>query len=124
MKKIISLKEMLIVLISVVLVTVCGSAFAADLVLGNNNNTPSEITGNEYENAQNVAEDKNAVPNTTANNTAEINSFNNNVRTYNNNNTKDLPQTGIEDYNIGILIVICVASAIFAYKKINDYKNV
>ena len=62
MKKIIGLKEMLIILTSIVLVTICGSAFAADLVLGNNN-TPSEITGNEYENAQNVAEDKNAVPN-------------------------------------------------------------
>ncbi len=123
MKKIISLKEMLIVLTSVVLVTVCGSAFAAELVLGNDN-TPSEITGNEYENAQNVTEDTNAVPNTAVNNATGNNSSNNDIRTYNNNSTKDLPQTGIEDYNIGILIVICVASAIFAYKKINDYKNV
>ena len=39
-------------------------------------------------------------------------------------NETEIPQTGIEDYNVGILLIICVASAIFAYKKINDYKNV
>ena len=52
----------------------------------------------------------------------------NNAKTYNTNsntnNKSGLPQTGIEDYNIGILLIIGVGSAIFAYKKIQDYKNV
>ena len=113
MKKIINVKETLIILISVVLITISTSVFAIDSVLGNNGAT--QITGNEYDNAQNATVDNN---NTTGN-------TNNNVKNNNtNNNSTNLPQTGIEDYNIGILLVICIASAIFAYKKITDYKNI
>lgn len=116
MKKVISLKEIMIILISVVLLTISTTALATDLVLGNTTDDPSQITGNEYDNAQTPEIDNNA----TTNNTTTTN----NTRTYNTNNTSDLPQTGIEDYNVGILLVICVASAIYAYKKVRDYKNI
>lgn len=141
MKKIINIKEIMIILISVLVITFSTTAFASDLVLGNNSATT--ITGNEYDNAQTVPEDNNTVNNTINNNTNNTNNSvnnntnntnnnvnnntnNNTAKTYNTNNSNntDLPQTGIEDYNIGILLVICIASAIFAYKKITDYKNI
>ena len=40
------------------------------------------------------------------------------------NNSSELPQTGIEDYNIGILLIICTISAIYAYNKVKQYKNI
>lgn len=120
MKKLINLKEVMIILLSVILIAISTKALATDpLVLGDNTST---ISGNEYQNAQTVPNDNNTTNNTNIN-TSTNNSVNN-VKTYNTNNTSDLPQTGIEDYNIGILLIICIASAIFAYKKIKDYKNI
>lgn len=127
MKKLINLKEVMIILLSVTLIAISTTAFAIDpnLVLGDNTST---ISGSEYDNAQTVPTDNNTTNNTNNNTTNNINTSTNNsvnnVKTYNTNNTSDLPQTGIEDYNIGILLIICVASAIFAYKKVNDYKNI
>lgn len=134
MKKVINIKEIITILISVVLITVLATTVnATGLVLGDNNTTT--ITGNEYDNAQTVPEDKNTTNNTTnniidTNNTTNTNTNNNsntntnNTKVYNTNNTTDLPQTGIEDYNVGILLIICVASAIYAYRKINDYRSI
>ena len=122
MKKVISFKEIMIMLVSVVFITVSTSVYATGgLVLGDNN-TPT-ISQNEYENAQPVPEDNNTA-NNTANNATDNTANRANTYNANNNNNSNLPQTGIQDYNIGILIIICIASAIFAYKKINDYKNV
>ena len=134
MKKVINVKEIMIILISVILITLSTTVFATDLVFGNNNNATT-ITGNEYENAQIVPTDNNTVTNNTTNNTTNTtnnsvnnstnNKTNNTTKTYNTNNSNtNLPQTGIEDYNVGILLVICIASAIYAYKKITDYKNI
>lgn len=105
MKKVISL-----ILISVMLIAVSTTIFASESVLGDNNNNSNDnetttITGNEYQNAQNNTE------NTNTNNNA-------------NKNNTSLPQTGIEDYGTGILLVICLASTVFAYKKVSDYRNI
>lgn len=125
MKKIINIKEIMIILISVMLITVTTTAFASDLVLGgSNDNDATTLTGNEYENAQTVPEDDtNIVGNNSVNNN-NTNTNTNTAKKYNTTNTTDLPQTGIEDYNVGILLVICIVSAIYAYKKITDYKNI
>lgn len=130
MKKVISVKEILIILISVVLITISTSVLATDLVLGGDNNT-TPITGDEYNNAQVVPQDNNTTNGNensnvnTTNNTVNNTTNNNTAKKYNtNNNNTNLPQTGIEDYNVGILLVICIASAIFAYKKITDYNNI
>ena len=128
MKRVKNVKEIMIILISVVLITILStSVFATDLVLGDNQATT--LTGNEYDNAQTVPTDNTAtdnIINTTDTNVANTDNTANTVKTYNTTNTSedDLPQTGIEDYNIGILLIIFIASAIFAYKKINDYKNI
>lgn len=129
MKKVISAKKIMIILIliSLLLLIISTDVFGSEpnLVLGENNNS-EEITQDEYEDAQ-TPEVDNDVSNNLINNSTDnnLNSNVNNTKVYNtNNNTTDLPQTGIEDYNIGVLLIICVASAIFAYRKINDYKNI
>ena len=134
MKKVINLREIMIILISVVLITVFSTTvFATDLVLGDGTENATVIPGNEYENAQTPTVEENNTTtdisnNITNNNTNTNNTTNNTVNKVTKYNTsdddEDLPQTGIEDYNVGILLIICVASAIFAYKKINDYKNI
>ena len=131
MKKVINLKEIMIILISVtVIMMLATNVFATGLIIDSNTTT---IDNKEYENAQIVQTDNNTANNTTnniVNNSVNNNvnksnnSTNNTVKKYNTNNTSDLPQTGIEDYNIGILLIICVASTIFAYKKVSDYRNI
>ena len=75
-------------------------------VLGDDE-TPT-ISGDEYNSAQNGT--KNNIVNT-----------NNKVNVSNNS---ALPQTGIEDSGMGILLIVSVAFAIFAYKKVSDYRNI
>ncbi len=59
-------------------------------------------------------------------NTNTNNNTNNNASIYNTNNTNtNLPATGITDaVPVAMLIVIAIISALYAYKKINDYKNI
>lgn len=104
MKKLVSL-----IIISIMLITMSTMVWADESVLGDNNNNPTPITPDEYENAQ--------VQNNSTNNLI------NNTNT-NNNSSDKLPQTGIEDSGVGVLMIICVASAIFAYKKVSDYRNI
>ena len=112
MKKIINVKEIMMIIISIILIVISTEVFATG--------TGYTLGKNEYENAQ-TPEVENTNNNT--NNSVNNSTNNKNTKVYN-TNSSDLPQTGIEDYNIGILLIICVASAIFAYKKVNDYKNI
>ena len=130
MKKIINVKEITIILISLIIVAVSTNAYATSgLVFGDTeveNDETTTVTGDEYENAQlmdeeKVEEEKKPTTETGNNNT---NNKVNNTKVYNTNNSTNLPQTGIEDYNIGILLIICTASAIFTYRKISEYRNI
>lgn len=136
MKKLVSVKEIMIILISLLLIILSTEVFAAqtdlNLVLVGQDNGAQTVSPDDYADAQTpeVENKANNTPTTPANNTVN-NSINNktnntvnNTKVYNTNKTTDLPQTGIEDYNIGILLIICIASAIFAYRKINEYKNI
>ena len=100
MKKVLSL-----ILVSIILITMATTVFAD--VLGDDE--PTVIPGNKYNSAQD----------STKNNTV----VNNNKVNVSNNNSA-LPQTGIEDSGMGILLIVCVACAIFAYKKVSDYRNI
>ena len=94
MKKVISL-----ILVSMMLIVFSANVYAAGVLDGDDNTTT--ITENEYENAQ---------QNSTQNNTK--------------NNETTLPQTGVENFGLGILLIVCAGSAIFAYKKVSDYKGI
>ena len=61
----------------------------------------------------------------TANTANTLNTLNtvNTANTSNYTNT-NLPQTGANDYAMVLIIGIFAVSAVYAYKKINDYKNI
>ena len=41
-----------------------------------------------------------------------------------NNNTANLPKTGTNDYAMVLVIGVFAISAVYAYKKVRDYKNI
>ncbi len=80
------------------------------------NNNVTDITGN------------NTTKNNTTNNTTANNSSNNSVLKTNNTsnyNNSSLPKTGIEDSIPGVVLVVILGiSAVYAYNKIQYYKNI
>ena len=119
MKKSLYVKIILGMLIVFMIFTIKGS-FAADNVInltdtleGTSNSTKNNTTNNTVNNTT-----SNKITNT-ANNTV--------LRTNNTSNYSNstLPKTGIEDsLPAVILVVIFAISATYAYKKIQDYKNI
>lgn len=94
----------------------------ANLVQATNNvltvNPPNEYNGQQ---AGNNAEGNNAVGNNTPVNNAQAN----NTLLANNSANNTLPQTGVtEDTTLFVFITICVVSAIYAFIKIKNYKNI
>ena len=135
MKKVVSFKFLLIGLLSIIIIGVTTSSFATDSVLesGNNTSTPTAISASEYQNASVIPTDNNTVntttgtsSSTTSTTTSTGTSTNSVYNTIDEDNTnKDtIPQTGIEDGYVGILLIVFVAASIFAYKKMKDYKNI
>lgn len=134
MKKVVSLKSLMIGILSLVIISVTTSAFATDSVLETgDNSTTTEVSSADLNQAQTIPTDTSY---STTDNSSVISSGDNTTTTSNGVNTSsayntvdeededNLPQTGIEDYNIGILLIICVAASIYTYKKMRDYKNV
>ena len=77
----------------------------------NNANTSTDVPGNETQ----LLANNNNTANTNSNRT-------NNSSIYNNTS---LPKTGLADsVPVVLLVVVFGVSAIYAYKKINDYKNI
>lgn len=120
MKKSILIKVFSILLISMMVMMFNTNVFAANNTNGfddltntlNKNNTNSNNTNvnNTNTNRTNT--------NTNANNTNK----NNNSSIYNNTN---LPKTGIEDsIPVAMLVVVFGISAVYAYKKIKEYRNI
>lgn len=104
-------KTITMILVGVILMSLATNVFAidpSDLI-----NNATQISPDDYNNAQSNPENKN-----------NTNTNNNVANTNNNTNNSSLPQTGIEDSGMGMLLIICVASAIFAYRKISDYRNI
>lgn len=108
-------KVMLIMLIAVLALFVLQSIVSAtplNITSALNNTTESNATGSNSQQSTNTA-------NNTTNNTTNNTSTNNVI-----NNTETLPQTGLtEDITIMFFIVLCVASAVFAYVKIRKYNE-
>lgn len=86
-----------------------------------------DLTTNEQPNNTTVTPANETVANNVVNNTTN-NTVNNTVNNTNKNssyNNTNLPKTGVEDaIPVAILVVVCGISAVYAYKKINDYKNI
>ena len=122
MKKVSLIKGFLVILLSVVLIGTTGVFAADELDFDLDDNTSSNTSNTS--NSSNTANNTNTNKNNTNTNSNKSNTNTNNTNTYNNTNT-NLPKTGIEDsIPTAVLIVIFAISAVYAYKKISDYKNV
>lgn len=135
MKKVLNVKKIAIFL-SLIILGVSSTVFATDSVLITETNSASVLdSGNDLNNAQTIPVDSNYTVEDNSSvvevgNSAETDnevSISNGLNEQNvntENETSGLPQTGIEDYNIGILLVIFVAASIYTFKKLKEYKNV
>lgn len=113
-------------IISLIVVAMANQVFADNVTdltnaLGNSSSSSNSSSTN------NITSNT-ALNNTTRNNTVNNTIKNNSVLTTNNTssyNNTSLPKTGIED-NIPatILLVVFGVSAVYAYKKIQDYRNI
>ena len=134
-------KRLVIVMLSLVLVAVCStSVFATDddlfLSVNSTGNTASNATSDNSTtnntatnntNTNNTTNSSLTANNTTTNNTvrntATNNTTNNTSKT--NNNVNTLAKTGLSDTNgiVALIVIVCGVSAIYSYKKVNDYKK-
>ena len=124
MKKTNLVKVVSILLVSLMVILFSTNVFAA------NYDDFKELDGNAALLTNNATENKSG-KNTNANknennananaNNANKNNNTNNSRIYNNT---DLPKTGVESsIPVVVLVAIFGISAVYAYKKIDDYKN-
>lgn len=127
MKKTNLVKVVSILLVSLMVILFSTNVFAAE----NNDTSFQDLTGtlgNSTENNTN----KNTNSNTNSNNANKNTNNTNNANANKNNNTNnssiynntDLPKTGVESsIPVVVLVAIFGISAVYAYKKIDDYKN-
>ncbi len=111
------------VLIALILMVIvpCTQATGNELlvIVNNQENQLNIIENNEQNNT--INNEVNNEQNNTINN--EVNNTQNTTDTQA-NNEEGMPQTGVtEDTTLFIFIAICIASAIYAYAKIKNYKN-
>ena len=115
--------------VKIVLIILTGVMLVAMGMCGSNTVAAADSNGTNYSDLGAVL---NGTNNTTTNNTASNTSTNtlntsaltNTINTATTNNTTTLPKTGIENSTPVIsLMTIFAISAIYAYKKIREYKN-
>jgi len=115
-----SVKIILIITISLIILLVTKSVLA----VSNFTDLTNTVSGN---NTSSLNSANNSATNNTTNNTKN-NTSSNNVLTTNNTsnyNNSSLPKTGVESSIPSvILVVVFTISAVYAYKKIQDYKNI
>ena len=92
------------------------------IIVNNEENELNIIENNEQNNVLN--NEINNVENNVEQNTVN-NEQNNTINNTQANNEEGMPQTGVaEDTTLFIFIGICIASAVYAYTKIRNYKNI
>ena len=137
-------KKLVIVMLSLMLIAVCSTnVFAADddLFMSVDNNTAgnnSAVNDLLTNNVTNEADNNTTNGSLTANNTATNNNVTNNTIRNTTNNTSNtvntnanrnasntLAKTGLSNTNgiVALVLVVCAVSAIYSYKKVNDYKK-
>lgn len=116
-----SKKVILMVMVVFLLSTITTIAFAT-------NDNIQIINSTNMDGVLNITDTNSNTTNTatnTANTTNTVNLIQNtNTSTSTYNNTTSLPQTGAGDYTMILIIGLFAVSAVYAYKKIVDYKNV
>ena len=122
MKKSIILRSFLVILVCAMLIFAITPVYAAtdegfeDILTGNSSNTSN--TGNTGN-----TNTGNTKTNSNSSNVQNLNALRNTSNTANTSNT--LPNTGIGDALPTVLLVVVFAiSAVYAYKKVKDYRNI
>ena len=113
-------------IISLIVVTMANQVFADNVT--DLTNALGNSSSSSFNSSTNNITSNTALNNTTRNNTVNNTIKNNSVLTTNNTssyNNTSLPKTGIEDHiPATILLVVFGVSAVYAYKKIQDYRNI
>lgn len=110
-------KSNLIQIVTILLVSAMVMLFSTTVNAANDNNDVHDLTGTLTKNST-----PSNTPSNTPNNTP--NNAKKNSSVYNNTNN-NLPKTGIEDsIPVAALVVVFGVSAVYAYKKIKEYKNI
>lgn len=126
MKKSIILKSFLVILVSAMVVFSTSAVYAATTPSSPEDEgfTDMLTDDNTSNNASNNANTNSNSANTNTN-VQNLNALRNNTSNRVNNTSNTLPKTGIQDSLPTVLLVVVFAiSAIYAYKKIKDYRNI
>ena len=143
MKNLKVLKKLVMVMLGIALIVVLsGNVFAADDDLftsvssGNNteatttnnttgNDTNSATTNNTTSNTANSSLTTNSASNTNTTRNTSSNTTNNTTSNTNRNVTNTLAKTGLSNTGsiIALVVVVCGISAVYSFKKVNDYKK-
>lgn len=116
-------KTNLLKVITFLLMSIMLSLFSTN-VLAANETDYGDLTPQVNNNAatNNANTNTNRTNNANTNNASRNNTNNTNRSNYNNTS---LPKTGIEDsIPVALLLVVFGISAVYAYKKIKDYRNI
>lgn len=104
------IKGILLVTIVAILMLITNSVYAADTIVVLSP-TDNNIATDNSAVANNSALTSTLTPTTPVNNTSTLNS--------------NLPKTGIADNTVVFIVVgVCAVAAIYAYKKVRDYKGI
>ena len=130
MKKTNLIKGLSILLISVMVILFNANVFAADNT-GFNDLTSTLGSGNSNSNSNSNSNANNANVNNANRNVNNANTNNNNKNSNSNTNgssiynNTNLPKTGVESsIPVAMLVVVFGISAVYAYKKIKEYRNI
>lgn len=122
-------KSNLIQIVTILLVSAMVMLFSTTVNAANDNNDVHDLTGTLTKNStpsNTPSNTPNNTPSNTPSNTPNNtpNNAKKNSSVYNNTNN-NLPKTGIEDsIPVAALVVVFGVSAVYAYKKIKEYKNI
>ena len=140
MKNLKNVKKLLILIMTIGLIVMFSNlAYAAEedpfvsLTVTNSagntaGNTESNTSNSLFTNINTTNTNTNVTNTNTSGTLTTINTTNNTANNTTNrsvSNTETLAKTGLTDSNgiVALIVIICAVSAIYSYKKINDYKR-
>ena len=123
-------KSNLIKVISILVISLMVMLFSTNVMAAETDNGFTDLTptvdNNTTNGTSNNTSNSNSTNNTNRNNTSNnTNSTNNTNNSSIYNNTNSLPKTGVTDsIPVAVLLIVFAISAVYAYKKIKDYRNI
>ena len=125
-------KSNLIKVISILVVSLMVMLFSKNVMAAETDNGFTDLTPAVGNNTTNGTSNNTSNSNTNNTNNTNRNNISNNTNRTNNtnnssiyNNTNSLPKTGVTDsIPVAVLLIVFAISAVYAYKKIKDYRNI